>query len=223
VVDFLVSRLGLGKGHVVVDLAAGTGKLTRELVGNGARVIAVEPLSEMRAVLGRVVPSAEQVDATAEQLPFADGSIDAVTVAQAFHWFDPGPAFAEIARVLRPGGALALVWNIRELGDPLQLALDQLMRSSRGAAPSEHEQPWRASLAKQPLLGPAEERAFSWELPFTADLLVDRVASVSFVAALEPDERDALLAQVRELVDGVPEPFPFSYRTEVSVLPRVGA
>ncbi len=126
-VDWLVGRLGLEPGRVVVDLAAGTGKLTRRLVPSGARVVAVEPLPEMRAQLERIVPAADIVPGTAEELPLPDASADAVTVGQAFHWFDPEPAIAEIARVLRPGGALAPVWNIRDLSDPFQAELDELL------------------------------------------------------------------------------------------------
>ena len=103
-VSWLCERLGIGPERTVLDLAAGTGKLTRDLVPSGARVIAVEPLDEMRAHLERVVPAAESLAGTAEQIPLADGSVDAVVCAQAFHWFDPERALPEIHRVLRPGG-----------------------------------------------------------------------------------------------------------------------
>ena len=221
-VAFLVDRLGLGDGQVVVDLAAGTGKLTRELVGHGARVVAVEPLDEMRAVLARLLPEVEEIEATAESLPFADGSIDAVTVAQAFHWFDPDRAFPEIARVLRPGGALALVANHRDLGDTLQAEIRDIVESYRGDAPSANVRPWQDWLAgPQTLFGVEEKRAFPWELACTADMAVERIASVSFIAALEPDEREAALDRVRAAVGGRPEPFPFRYTTGVAVLPRL--
>ncbi len=220
-VEYLVSRLGLREGRAVADVAAGTGKLTRELVSSGARVFAVEPLEEMRAVLMRVVPGAEALAGTAEALPLADGSVDAVTVAQAFHWFEPEAAFREAARVLRPGGALALVWNLRDFADPLQMALEALMGEYRGAAPFEYEQPWRVALAAAAFFGPEEKRSFRWDLPHTADELVDRIASVSFVAGLGPDEREELLGRVRTLAGGRPEPFPFPHRTDVYVLPVV--
>ena len=96
-----------GASQYILYVIAGTGKLTRLLVPSGARVIAVEPLAEMRAVLEQAVPAAEVLDATAESLPLADASVDAVTVAQAFHWFDAERALAEIARIVRPGGALS--------------------------------------------------------------------------------------------------------------------
>ena len=98
----------------VVDLGAGTGKLTRSLVALGHRVTAVEPLPEMLAQLRSAVPGATAVTGTAESMPLADGAADVVTVAQAFHWFDHAAALREIARVLRPGGRIALVWNTRD-------------------------------------------------------------------------------------------------------------
>jgi len=161
------------------------------------------------------------VAGTAEALPFPDGSIDAVTVGQAFHWFVAERAVREIARVLRPGGALGLVWNIRDLEDPLQSELDHLLRPVRGGAPSEREQPWRSALENSPFFGPGEERSFSWEQPHTADELAERIASVSFVAQLEEREREELLAQVRALVADRSEPFCFRYRTDVYVYPRL--
>jgi SAM-dependent methyltransferase len=220
-VAFLASRLGLGPGRVVVDLGAGTGKLTRRLVPTGARVVAVEPLAEMREQLARVVPEAEALEGTAEALPLEDGSADAFTVGQAFHWFDAERASAEIARVLRPGGALALLWNIRDLSDELQARLNELLRPARRDTPSEHEQPWRAVLAASPLYGPVEERSFPWVQAHTTQELVDRIASVSFVARLEAGPREELLAQIRAEVDGLPQPFDFHYRTDVLVFPRV--
>jgi SAM-dependent methyltransferase len=220
-VALLLGRLGLRPGRTVVDLAAGTGKLTRELVPSGARVVAVEPLAEMRAVLARVVPGAEAVAGTAEALPLPDGSVDAVTVAQAFHWFDPEPAYREIARVLRPGGALALVWNVRDRADPLQASLEVLLDRWNHTAPRGHEQRWRTAAAELPWFGPEELRSFAWEARYTVEQLVERVSSISFVAELEPPERGELLAAVQELVRGREEPFPFPYRTEVYVLPQL--
>jgi ubiquinone/menaquinone biosynthesis C-methylase UbiE len=219
-IDWLVAALGLGPGRVAVDLAAGTGKLTRRLLPSGARVVAVEPLAEMRAVLAREVPGAEALSGTAEALPLADASADAVTVGQAFHWFDAEPAAAEIARVLRPGGALALIWNIRDLADPLQARVNELLLPHRRDTPSEHEQTWRAVLAASPAYGDAEEASFAFVKHYTTGELVDRIASISFVARLDPDARAVLLDQVRATVEGLPEPFAFTYRTDVYVSRR---
>ena len=219
-IEFVSERLELRPGRVVADVAAGTGKLTRLLLATGARVIAVEPLDEMRAVLEELAPGAELLAATAEVLPLDDASVDAVTVAQAFHWFDAPVALAELGRVLRPDGALALVWNIRDLDDPVQWQLNELLAPYRGDARSEHEQPWRADIDASPLFGPAEVRSFAWVQPYTREELVDRIASVSFIARLDDDARADLLERVRALAGAAGEPFPFRYRTDVFVFPR---
>ena len=113
----------------VLDLAAGTGKLTRSLVAAGHDVVAVEPAEEMLAHLRAAVPAAEALVGTAEAIPLPDASVDAVTVAQAFHWFDPPAALREIARVLRPDGALGLVWNTRDEREPWVRRLGELIGS----------------------------------------------------------------------------------------------
>jgi SAM-dependent methyltransferase len=217
----LVSALSLAPGCLVVDLAAGTGKLTRSLLATGARVVAVEPLAEMRAILTQKAPGAEVLDGRAEDLPLPDESADAVAVGQAFHWFDPARAVPEIARVLRPGGALALMWNIRDLGHPLQSELQELIAPYRRRAPSEHEQPWRAVFAASRQFGPEEMSSFPWVQSYTVDELIDRFGSVSFIAALDEGERAALLGRVRELAGGLEEPFDFPYRTDVYVYRRL--
>ena len=215
-------RLGLGRGKTVVDLGAGTGKLTRALADAGARVVAVEPLEEMRAMLERIVPEAQALAGTAEEIPLAEGSADGVTVAQAFHWFDHDRALAEIHRVLRPGGALALIWNTRDLDDPLQARLDELLAAPRGTAPRQVERGWRAAVEASPLFAAIEERTFPWEQPMTRAGLVERVASTSFVAQLPEAERSGLLESAARLADDLPEPFPFRYRADVFVIPRAG-
>ncbi len=217
-VAWLVERTALGPGRTVLDVGAGTGKLTRLLVSSGARVVAVEPIVEMRAL----IPGAEAVDGTAEELPFADGAADVITVAQAFHWFDHDRALPELHRVLRPGGALVLVWNMRDLDDPLQRGVEDLLAPIRGETPLQQTGYWRGPLERSPLFGPGEVRQFRYVQRFTADDLCDRVRSTSFVAAMSPVDRDSLLVRVRALAHGLDEPFPFPYLTEVHVYPRVG-
>jgi len=219
-VDWIVERAALEPGRVVVDLAAGTGKLTRLLVPSGAEIVAVEPVPEMRAKLEEVVPGVEALYGTAERLPFADGAVDVVTVAQAFHWFDHERALAELHRVLRPAGLLVLVWNSRDLDDPLQRELEELLAPLRDGPPAQQETAWRAPLDATELFGPVETRAFRYEQDFTAQDLVDRVHSTSFVAAMKAVDRDELLVRVRALTHGLAEPFTFPYLTEVHTIPR---
>jgi SAM-dependent methyltransferase len=216
-VDFLAARLRLGPGRTVVDLAAGTGKLTRPLLATGAEVVAVEPVAEMRAALPA---GAKTVDGTAEAMPLTTASADAVAVAQAFHWFDGDAALAEIHRVLRPGGALALVWNRRRMDEPLNQAIEELTSPYRVRASSFHTRAWRVAFEGTKLFGPLEGRVFPNEQSLDADGLADRVASVSFIAALDEKERTNVLRAVRALAGdaGVT----IYHDTEVQVADRLG-
>ena len=196
-VAWLAERLGLRPGRTVVDLAAGTGKLTRPLAATGAEVVAIEPVAEMRARIGDA--AARSLDGTAEAVPLPDASADAVMVAQAFHWFDGPAALAEIHRVLRPGGALALVWNRRPLENPVHAAIERIIAPYRGDAPAHRSGAWRAAFDATTLFGPLEERTFAHSRPHDADALADRVGSTSFVAALDDGPHAEVIAAVRAL------------------------
>jgi len=220
-IAWLLEQAGIGPSATVVDVGAGTGKLTRLLVPTGARVLAVEPLREMRDRLRELVPRAEALDGTAEALPLGDSSVDAITVAQAFHWFDPARALPELHRVLKPGGALVLIWNSRDLDDPLQRRLEDLLAPFRNEVIAQSYGVWRPPLDASPLFAPLEEVRFPYAQQLTADGLVERAESTSFVAALPEEERFALLARVRSLADDLDEPFDFNYVTEVYLARRI--
>jgi SAM-dependent methyltransferase len=215
-IAWLADRLDLRPGRSVVDLAAGTGKLTRPLAATGATVVAIEPVAEMRARIG---PAAERVlDGTAEAMPLPDDSADAVTVGQAFHWFDGPAALAEIHRVLRPDGALALIWNRRPLDHPVHAAIARIIEPYRGDTPAHRSGDWRAAFATTTLFGPLEERTFEHARPHDADALADRVGSTSFVAALDDGPRAEVIAAVRALAADGPVELP--YVCEVLVCDR---
>ena len=125
-VELLARELGFGPGSRVVDLGAGTGKLTRQLVATGADVVAIEPIAEMRAKLASL-PSVHAMAGTAEDLPLPNHSVDAVLVAQAFHWFDALRAMSEIRRVLKPGGGLGLIWQARDASVPWVARLNEII------------------------------------------------------------------------------------------------
>ena len=201
-------------------MGAGTGKLTRMLVPTGARVIAVEPLQEMRRKLREVVSGVEAIDGTAESLPVASGAADVVTAAQAAHWFDFDRALPELDRVLAPGGAIVFIWNSRDFDDPLQSAIEDVLEPRRGSVIMQQEMEWRRPVEASGVFDEIEQRAFRLEQALTVDGLVARVSSTSFVAAMVPDERERLLQRVRELASGRPEPFPLAYCTEVFVITR---
>lgn len=215
----IVDAAGLRPGRRVLDLAAGTGTLTRRLHATGAWVVAVEPVDAMRSVLARYVPEAHVCAALAEALPLADGTVDAVTVAQAFHWFDAGPARDEIHRVLSEGGLLALIWNVRDDRDPLQAALTSLMEPYRSATPGHRGERWRLAFERAPGFDPLERSTFAMEQRLGVDGLVDRVSSVSFIAVLHEDERAVVEEGVRSLVEGRDEVV-LPYRTDLWITRR---
>jgi len=218
---WLAERIGIAPGRRVLDLAAGTGKLTRQLVALGASVVAVEPGDAMRALLERVVPEAEPLVGSAEAIPLADASVDAITVGQAYHWFRPEEALAEMHRVLRPGGAVALLWNQWDEEDPLQREIDELLEPLRPPAASheEEDRPGEKALEATPLFGPIEERLFRHTRTLDADRLVEWVSSTSAVVTAQPAEQTRIEARVRSLAgEGTVE---LSLKTLVLVVDRV--
>lgn len=218
-VEVLVRELGIGPGSKVLDLAAGTGKLTRLLVPTGAEVVAVEPVSEMRRRLRTAVPYAHVLDGTAERIPLPDGSIDAVTVAQAFHWFDPEVALKEIAWVLKPGGGLGLVWNERDTREPWVAELSRLIRwDERGEhrVPYTTEVDWAERIdGLDTAFGPVQRYDTTYRQPMDPDTLVARVLSTSYIASQPVAERERLAVAVRELVADLGETFELPYVTVV--------
>jgi SAM-dependent methyltransferase len=213
----LAERIELGPGRTVLDLAAGTGSLTRPLLETGADVVAVEPVAEMRAALPA---AARAVDGTAEAIPLDTGSVDAVTVAQAFHWFDGEAALAEIHRVLRPGRLLAVLWNRRIEDAPINAALDDIMEPHRAGTPTHRGDSWRAAFERTSLFGPLEDHRFTNDQELDADGLEARVTSVSFIASLPDDERNRIADAARALAADGPVTLP--YRTEVHLARRLG-
>ena len=203
-------------GGTVVDVAAGTGKLTSLLVARGFEVVAVEPVAEMRAVLHARVRAADVREGTAEAIPVADGTADAVTVAQAFHWFDTDRALVEMSRVLTRDGALLIFANVRDKSNELQSKLEQLMSPYRGTYPSPT---WAETLPDNALFEP-EFRTFTHEQLLDRDTFVERVASVSWIASLPSDVRTSVLDAARALADGQAEPISLPYVTQVFVCRR---
>jgi ubiquinone/menaquinone biosynthesis C-methylase UbiE len=209
-IQYLVSRLGARAR--VLDLAAGTGKLTRPLLASGLDVVAVEPVPEMRAGLPATVRA---LDGTAEAIPLTDGSVDAVTVGQAFHWFDGDKALDEIHRVLRPRGMLGLIWNRRVEDDPVNRRITELLESYRGDIPTHRHDAWRSAFERTALFEALEERVFANEQVLDAEGMEERIGSISFIAALEPDERSRVLERARSLAGDGTVVVP--YRCEVQV------
>jgi SAM-dependent methyltransferase len=199
-ISLLADELGIGPGRRVVDLAAGTGKLTRALVDLGAAVVAVEPVAGMREQLRRAVPGVDPLDGTAERLPLPSSSIDAVVVAQAFHWFDVPAAAAEIHRVLVAGGGLGIIRNEWDKSVDWVAAMYDLIRKHAGDPPHRHPRGWRAALDATGRFAPLTERVFPNPVEVDVEALAARVASLSYIAMLAAADRERLLDAVRRLV-----------------------
>jgi SAM-dependent methyltransferase len=228
----------------VVDLGAGSGKLTRPLIAEGHAVIAaVEPLAELREELQRVAPAVPALGGRAEDIPLPDGCADAVTVGQAFHWFDHREALPEIARVLRPGGILAMLWTRRDKSVAWVEAISRLTQrqpegdaNGGGARALSQLRPrwvrvprrltrgrkrspgWKEALGASPLFEGLEREIFSNEQRVDLAGLLDRVSSSSSVASRSPHEREEVLSQVRSLWEEHPDlagrsEVTFPYRT----------
>jgi len=210
VVAHLVGSLAIGPSSRILDVAAGTGKLTRALAATGASVVASEPSASMRAVFASVLPGTSQVGATAEHLPFADATFDAVAVAQAFHWFDAPSALAECARVLRPGGGLALVWNERDETDPLVAELTRISKWDVHQ-PYPVGMDFGAVLDASGRFGPVTRTKFRFTQEVARDTFVQQVASRSYIAVLPEERRRAILDDVAALAGRLEEPIPIPY------------
>jgi SAM-dependent methyltransferase len=198
-VDLLLEDLGLSGGSRVLDVGAGTGKLTCRLLERGLDVIAVEPVAGMRRALERTATAADVRAGQAEALPLADGEVDGVVAAQAFHWFATPAALAEFARVLTPGGRLGLTWNRRDLDQPLQEELRRLVEPYRAGTPEHASDTWRRVFVPGAPFALVREHRVPHEQALDADGLVDRVLSISFVAGLPEAERREIEARVRAL------------------------
>lgn len=197
----VLERLPIPASATVLDLGAGTGKLTRVLVRRYAHVIAVEPLEGMREILRRVVPQAQALAGRAEQLPLPGAAVDAVFVAQAFHWFASDEAVAEIARVLRPGGAFCVIWNAPDEDRPWSLppAYGEYLAEVRAAASITEGPPFSELIGRGPF---AEPTAFSVPHEYELDRagMLDNARTVSWIASLAPDDRERVMDRLAELL-----------------------
>jgi SAM-dependent methyltransferase len=201
-----------------VDLGAGTGKLTRLLVPTGARLTAVEPSEAMREQLARAVPGVPILAGTATEMPLADASLDAVTVAQAFHWFDVPAATSELARVLRPAGGVGLIWNERDSSVPWVRELNAIFgwdKRERQGVPFTVEVDWREVFDKDahPRFKKLERFVTTYRQKLDADTLVLRVLSTSYLASAPKEEQSRVEAAVRALVAELPTEFELPYIT----------
>lgn len=221
-VDWLLAGLGIRAGDEVVEIGAGTGKFSALLVERGVAVIAVEPVAAMRVRLEDLGGSIRPVDATAEQMPFEDGSVAALIASQSLHWADVELALTEFDRVLLPEGRVGLVWNFRDTSVPWQADLDALLTRLRGDAPHSRDGRWEQALVSS-VFQCAAKRSWTWSVRTDAAGVVQRVRSVSYVAALTEREQETVDGEVRDILSahGLDEDaIAFPYVTEAFLLRR---
>ena len=229
VLPWLTDVVKLGPGKRVIDLGAGTGKFTRLLLQTGADVTAVEPVDAMRAQLVQRLPAVTALAGGAEAMPLRTASVDAVLCAQAFHWFATEAALADIYRVLKPGGKLGLIWNVRDESVDWVAAITAIITPYEGDAPRFYKGDWR-----KPFAAPAgqhftalEQSNFAYQHVGSArEVILDRFMSVSFIAALAANDKATVFAQLNELVASHlalrnQDKIAFPYRTEAYVCARL--
>jgi SAM-dependent methyltransferase len=214
-IDWAAAQFGLAEGSRVVDVGAGTGKLTRGLVAAGFDVAAVEPGGAMLDELRLAVPEAEAHEAPAEAIPLPDASVDAAFAAQAYHWFDRERALAELQRIVRPGGGLALVWNWYDERDPLQKELGELVGYA-GLVP--YREP---DLPGAPWFRECGRTAVESVETSSPDAVVASLATTSRYVTMEPDERTQRLAEVKAVASRYGETFDFPRLTYVLAYSRL--
>lgn len=220
-IRWALEPLGTSERLEVLDLAAGTGKLTSVLVAEGHRVTAVEPNEQMLSELVRRVHGVRALPGHAEHIPVPDQTLDAVFVGTAFHWFDQDKAMPEIARVLRPGGVVAAMWNE---SDPNVEWLAEFERVSSSSIKTTHQDP--AGMMAHPLFGPAERRVFpNAQRRDSPEALVATVNTHSRMLVVDDEERAAINEKMLAFLRSRPEtsngPFDVPLLTDVTRLIRI--
>jgi SAM-dependent methyltransferase len=224
-VAWVAERGGIGPGSRIVDVAAGTGRLSGRFLQLGVDLIAVEPAANMRAVLEERFPSLHAIVATAESMPFDDGAVDAVVVGNAFHHFDRDAAMVEIRRILRPGGALAVFWawpaDEEQLQIPGMRAIYEAIDGTHAeAAIMAAHRSWAEPPATVDGFDPFERRQFSATHVLPAARLADLYATFSDVVSLPSPTRAWLLDRIRQLSRELPETLHLPQRTVVDLCMR---
>ncbi len=196
----LISRLELAQGAPVLELGAGTGQLSEALLAAGLDLLAVEPLGPTRELLAAAIGPERVREGRAESIPLADASVDAVFAADSFHWFDEAPAMAEIKRVLRPRGGVAILRMLPQIEEAWARELGEILMEGRPEHPAFGGRGAAAALEEDPAFGPVADGALSTEDVIDCERLVAWVATFSWVATLPAPRRELLLSRVVELL-----------------------
>ncbi len=209
----LVATFDLGAATRAVDLGAGTGIFTRQLLSRVGSLTAVEPSASMREVLEASTPGVTVLDGRDVAIPLADDSADLVVVAQAFHWFDAPRALAEIHRVLAPGGGLALIWNERDESVDWMRDLSAAMRWNEHRPYSSNTD--FAAIVRRGPFGDVEHHRFTHAPRLSHEQIYQRVLTTSYISIMDDAARHELMAAVRDVVEPLDEPVAFPYVTDL--------
>jgi SAM-dependent methyltransferase len=221
-VDWILAELG----HPVrlVEVGAGTGKFTAQLVERNIEVLAVEPVAAMRERLSTLGHLVTAVEATAEHLPMITASVGSLVASQSLHWTNVSPALAEFSRILDSSGRIGLIWNFRDIDVPWQRDLDALLSELRGDAPHSRDGRWERAVDASDF-EIAISDAWRWSLPTDETGILNRVRSVSYVAAMTEDDQLRVDERVQAILhehslDSTDSPVVFPYLTEAYILRR---
>ncbi len=202
---WLHDTLALAPGKIAMDVGAGTGKFLPYLRATGAKVLALEPVDGMRARLTRDNPDVEAFAGTADRIPLPDASLDAIVCAQSFHWFATPDAVAAFARVLKPGGMLGLIWNVRDESVDWVAAITAITDPYEAGTPRYKSFAWRKPLPGELFTELPEITADNPHIGTADQTIIARTLSVSFIAALPDTEQRKIEARLRELIAATPE------------------
>lgn len=202
-------------GRLLIELGAGTGIFTGQLVANGCTVTAVEPVEAMRATLAKNYPEITTVAGIAEQIPLPNGKASVVVASQSFHWFDYPRALDEIGRVLGPGGHLVTVWNVRDDRVDWVSSCTKVIERHADSTPRHYTMQWREAIDGDARFEPVADFAVNNPWPTTPQGVVDRVLSTSFIAALGDEEQATVVADIRRIVEPLGSAFDYPYISEL--------
>ncbi len=202
-------------GGFVAELGAGTGILTAQLVAAGVVPIAIEPVASMREKLRERLPGLDIRDGNAESTHLDPSSVDTLIVGQAFHWFDYPATLDEIARVIRPGGSVVCLWNVRDETVPWVAQVTKVLERHAGDTPRHHTMQWRRAIEADNRFALVDDWVTPNPQPTTPSGVVDRTLSTSFIAALDDHIRESVLHEVRTIAEAVGQHFDYPYRSEL--------
>lgn len=225
--DWLKNVLGVGPGMCTLEVGAGTGKFLPLLAACGGQILALEPVDGMRARLSQDFPDVKSIAGSADAIPLGDASVDVVVCAQAFHWFATSAALAEMRRVLKPGGMLGLIWNGRDESVPWVAALSAITDKWQGDTPRYKSGEWRNAFPTHGLTAVDSRFAHHGHSGRPSDVILGRTMSVSFIAALPPEQRSRVEREVKELIETAPElagkeAVTFPYETAMYAFQKTG-